>query len=118
MDRDPESPAGRADDVPSSAFPSGAPFHYTPQGGGDTVVFTYDCPPKPTTVEPGWTIEHDREKRVLRLAARDGKTDAFGDRATRYLMVEPDTDTCELVPIMRDGKPRILYLCREEREVG
>jgi hypothetical protein len=41
----------------------------------------------------------------------------FHDNAARHLVVELDSVTGELRPVIKDGKPAYLYLCREEREV-
>jgi hypothetical protein len=79
----------------------------------NTVITTY----RYRCVGPKVAVEHDREKRVFRLTA-DGKTEVFRDNATRYLVVEPDPVTGEIMPVIREGKPKFLWLCRQEHEVS
>jgi len=38
------------------------------------------------------------------------------DEPARYLVVEPDNETGEFAPIVKDRRPVYLWLCREERE--
>ena len=83
-------------------------------GAATLATYTFSCDPGPP--EPEWLVEHDVEQRVFRLTAPGGKTEVFRDQALRYLVVEPDDETGELMPVIRDGQPRFLCLCREERE--
>jgi hypothetical protein len=65
---------------------------------------------------PSFSFEHDEQKRLFILTRADGKTEQFRDLASRHLMVEPNPETGELWPVVKNGKPSFLYLCREERE--
>jgi hypothetical protein len=76
-----------------------------------TTMYTY------SRVEPKVTVEHDRDERIFRLVGQDGKTEVFRDHATRYLVVEPDLETGEITPVIQQGQPWFLWLCREEHEV-
>jgi hypothetical protein len=51
------------------------------------------------------------------LTKADGASEHFRDKPTRYLVVELDSNTGELMPAVKGGQPVYLYLCREEREV-
>ena len=59
---------------------------------------------------------HDKSKRLFTLTGPDGKTEYFRDNPARQLLVEPDPETGEMKPVLRNGKPVFMYLCREERE--
>ena len=63
-----------------------------------------------------FTFEHDKQKRLFVLTCPDGKTERFRDNPARQLLVEPDPISGEMRPVLKDGKPAFLYLCREERE--
>jgi hypothetical protein len=76
------------------------------------VTYTYTC----KQAELEIAVEHDREKRVFRLTGVDEKTEVFRAHAVRNLEVEPDAETGEWMPVIREGEPRISCLCREERE--
>jgi hypothetical protein len=79
------------------------------------VTITYDAgPPRP----PAFTFRHDQEKGLLILTWADGRIEKFRDRPARQLSVEPDPETGELRPVIRNGLPVFVYLCREERERG
>jgi hypothetical protein len=78
-------------------------------------TFTYSCKPDPQA--ESFTFEHDKEKRVFRLTDAQGNTECFRDKATRYLIVEPDPETGGMRPATKYGKPQFIYLCREDREV-
>ena len=80
-----------------------------------TTTFVYDAgPPRP----PAFTFSHDKEKGLFILTWADGRIEKFRDRPARQLSVEPDPDTGELRPVIKNGLPVFLYLCREEREQG
>jgi hypothetical protein len=66
---------------------------------------------------PAFTFEHDAAQGVFRLRMADGTVEVFRDKPARYLCVEPDP-TGVMKPVTKYGRPVILYLCREEREVG
>jgi hypothetical protein len=76
------------------------------------VTAVYDSLAKP---QP-FTFEHNREKRVFTLTGADGKTQHFRDNPTKYLMVETDGENSATRPVTQQGRPVIIYLCREERE--
>jgi hypothetical protein len=84
--------------------------HGTGCGRAVTAVYDYDV--KPRTFK----FEHNREKRVFTLTGPDGKTQHFRDNPTTYLMVEPDSENGAMRPATKQGRPVIIYLCREERE--
>ena len=90
------------------------------------VTYQYDARGRITTArdsleacspEPAWGVHRDTEKRVFRLTAPEGKVEHFRDQGQRFLVLEPDEPTGELRPAIRNGKPWILCLCREEREI-
>ena len=85
------------------------------RGGTTTVTYSYEY--EVGTPDPEWLVNHDRAQGVFRLTGPEGQTECFRDRPLRYLVVAPDPETGELRPEIRDGRPRILCLCREEREV-
>jgi hypothetical protein len=60
---------------------------------------------------------HDEQKRLFILTGTDGKTEYFRDNPAKYLMVEPDAQTGTMQPLFKFGRPSVVYLCREEREV-
>jgi hypothetical protein len=62
-------------------------------------------------------FEHDPQKGIFRLERADGEVEVFRDKPARYLVVEPDSETGEMKPVVKRGRPVFLYLCREEREV-
>jgi hypothetical protein len=76
-----------------------------------TVV--YDAgPPRP----PAFTFSHDKQKGLFVLAWADGRIEKFRDRPARQLSVEADPETGEFWPVIKNGLPVFVYLCREERE--
>ena len=82
---------------------------------GHAATFVYDAgPPRP----PAFTFSHDKEKGLYILTWADGRIEKFRDKPARRLSVEPDPKTGELRPVIRNGLPVIIYLCREEREQG
>jgi hypothetical protein len=64
-----------------------------------------------------FTFDHDPRKGLFTLTGPDGRTEHFRDRPAKYLMVEPEDEPGELQPVVKYGKPVIMHLCREEREV-
>jgi hypothetical protein len=78
------------------------------------ITFVYTCELK-SQPQP-FTFEHDRKKRLFFLTGPDGKTEYFRDNPAKYLMVEADPETGEMHPVLKQGRPAIVYLCREERE--
>jgi hypothetical protein len=109
--REPD-PRGAADDRPGWASPIEAHRH----GATTTVTYSYEY--ELGTPDPEWRVDHDHAQRVFRLTGPDGQTECFRDRPLRYVVVTPDPETGELRPEIRSGQPRILCLCREEREVS
>ena len=77
------------------------------------VTFTYYFH-KPPRV---FSFDHDRAKGLFTITKADGATEHFRDNPARYLVVEPDPETGDLRPSVKNGKPVYLYLCREQREV-
>jgi hypothetical protein len=71
---------------------------------------------RPGEESPPTQVDHDREKKLFRITGTDGKTEYFRDAPVRFLVVEPDPRTGEMKPAMLGGRPKYLYLCREERE--
>jgi hypothetical protein len=71
-------------------------------------IFSTDVPTVP------FTFEHDKEKRLFVLTGADGKTEHFRDNPTRHLLVEPAPISGRLRPVIKNGKPAYIYLCREE----
>ena len=91
------------------------PIETDRHAGTPTVTYCYEYEVR--TPDPQWRAAHDRARGVFRLTGPEGQTQCFRDRPLRYLVVAPDPETGELRPEIRDGRPRILCLCREEREV-
>lgn len=56
------------------------------------------------------------EARLILKMYSTGRSLCFRDQPLRYLVVEIDPETGQVQPEIRDGRPRILHLCREERE--
>jgi hypothetical protein len=77
-------------------------------------TFTYSAlvPSRPT-----YHFEHDPEKGIFRIRWPDGKVEVFRDKPVRHLVVEPDSETGDMTPVVKYGRPTYLYLCREEREI-
>jgi hypothetical protein len=87
---------------------------YEDDGDRGILVTSYRFPPgsKPRS----FTFAHDKQKRLFNLTCSSGAIEHFRDNPTRQLAVEPDPVTGEMRPVMRDGEPVYVYLCREERE--
>jgi hypothetical protein len=64
-----------------------------------------------------FNCEHDEQKRLFILKDPDGRTEHFRDNPAKYLVVEPDPQTGTMQPVFKFGRPSIVCLCREEREV-
>jgi hypothetical protein len=75
-------------------------------------VYTYSCP---APANPD-RVEHDPEKRCLRLTRPDGTTTSFRDQPVRFLVVEPDSNSGKLRPAVSMGKAKVVYLCPEIAE--
>jgi hypothetical protein len=86
-------------------------FHYE-RTSGSVTTYTYFFEEQPGRFD----FVHDEAKGVFVLTRPDGTTERFRDKPARYLVVEPDSSTGELVPEVRGRLPVYLYLCREERE--
>jgi hypothetical protein len=80
----------------------------------ETTTYTYSVERR---IRP-FTFEHDKQKRLFILTWPDGKTEHFRDNPARQLMVEPDPETGEMRPVIKNGEPAYLYTCREERELA
>jgi hypothetical protein len=78
-----------------------------PSGRITTFTYYYDLEVSPMQ------IDHDRERRLFEIIGPDRKMTEFHDRAVRSLVVEPDPETGELKPVVVQGKPKVIYLCRE-----
>jgi hypothetical protein len=74
-------------------------------------IFSTDVPTVP------FTFEHHKEKHLFVLTGADGKSEYFRDNPARHLLVEPAPISGRLRPVIKNGKPAYIYLCREEREV-
>jgi hypothetical protein len=46
-----------------------------------------------------------------------GSIEVFRDQPVRHLIVEPDGETGEVMPVVKYVRPTFLYVCREGREV-
>jgi hypothetical protein len=121
-----EGPAGPACDAsadPDQPRPEGAPAAGSSSDEARLVqivqrprgpnVYYYQFPERPARVK----VEHDPEKRVIRVIGPEGPPAVFRDQPVRFLVVEPNPQTGEIswVP-NRCGEPKHLYLCREEPE--
>jgi hypothetical protein len=78
------------------------------------ITTVYDVgPPRP----PAFSFRHDKEKGLFVLTWADGRIERFRDRPARQLSVEPDPETGEFRPVVKNVLPVFLDLCREEREL-
>jgi hypothetical protein len=77
-----------------------------------TYTYSYEIP-RPLT---HFSFTHDTAMGRFILTNSDGTTELFRDKPVRYLVVEPDSDTGEMRPAAKHGRPVYLYLCREDRE--
>jgi hypothetical protein len=66
---------------------------------------------------PTFGFQHDARNGVFRITWADGRVEVFRDPPVRYLVLEPDAETGELKPVVRCGRPWVLYLSREVHEV-
>jgi len=83
--------------------------------GRGMTTFTYSFEGDPWA--HSFTFEHDKEQRAFRLTDAEGKVEYFRDNPARYLVVERDLETGEMRPATQHGKPKVIYLCREDREL-
>jgi hypothetical protein len=83
-----------------------------PQSGPLITTITYSAP---VPSRPTYRFEHDWENGIFRIRSPDGRVEVFRDKPVRHLVVEPDAETGEMAPLVKDGRPT--YLCREEHEV-
>jgi hypothetical protein len=107
-------PPTPGDDVPSDSELWRSP-HSTCVFAVDrqATTITYDAgPPRP----PAFTLNHDTDKGLLILTWADGRIEKFRDKPARQLSVEADPETGEFRPVVKNGLPLFVYLCREERE--
>jgi hypothetical protein len=79
-----------------------------------TYTYTYSYNPSPVRFE----FEHLVDERLFCVTETNSAAEPqyFRDRPTRHLVVEPDRDTGEFTPVVKQGRPVYLWLCREERE--
>jgi hypothetical protein len=111
-DREDVSGTGEASvDEADNGMPRISSFAY--DGAGRTTTYTYSYNPGP----PLYELEHLQEKGLFALVGPDGQTEYFRDRPARYLVVEADPETGEFAPVVKNRRPVLLWLCREEREV-
>ena len=87
--------------------------HRTDTQAANVTALVYDVGPP----APAFQFTHDKEKRLFILAWPDGKVEHFRGNPARQLVVEPDRKTGEIRPVIRNGQPVYMHLCREEREV-
>jgi len=115
MNSDQDSPRGKPGRSPGERARVDVSERVRPDGGRTTTcTYSFDVDPRAKSC----TFEHDKEKRVFRLTDAEGKSEHFRDNPVRYLVVEPDPETSEMRPARKHGRPKFMYLCREEREVG
>jgi hypothetical protein len=74
-------------------------------------TFVYETPPR-TQVQ----VAHDRKKGLFRVTDPRGATAVFQDRPVRFLVVQPDSRTGNMAPVVACGEAKYLYLCRERPE--
>ena len=75
-------------------------------------TFTYWCTESPEQS----TYAHDTADGLFIVTRPDGTVERFRDNAVRHLVVEPDPQTAQLRPAVKNGQFVYLYLCREHRE--
>jgi hypothetical protein len=76
-------------------------------------TYTYSYEPEP----PLFDFEHLEENGLFVVTGPGCGTQYFRDRPVRYLVLEPDRETGESTPLLKNRRPVYLWLCREEREV-
>ena len=59
---------------------------------------------------------HDKPNGLFILSWTNGKVERFRDNPARQLLVELDPETGAMRPVIKNGQPAYIYLCREERE--
>jgi hypothetical protein len=74
-------------------------------------TFVYEAPPR-TQVQ----VTHDRRKKLFRVTDPRGATAVFQDQPVRFLVVQPDSRTGNMAPVLACGEAKYLYLCREMSE--
>jgi hypothetical protein len=72
-----------------------------------------DGPAKTPVVRPGYTVDYEPARHVIRITDRAGKTSEFDDRPVKYLMMVRNPRTRALEPVMVCGEPQFFYLSRE-----
>jgi hypothetical protein len=116
MDDDSDSTPDRIEPSDDASRPFAALPDTTQRPHTTVYVYVHEATDPERTRPLPFTFEHDKEKRVFVLTWADGEVEVFRDNATRYLVVEPDSEPGELRPKLTYGRPTFLYLCREERE--
>jgi hypothetical protein len=105
------SSSHRPDDSSETTWPS-ADVSELAQARETTIA--YSCELKRRADH--FTFEHDQHKRPFTLTSPDGQTEHFGDNPAKCLIAEPDPETGAMQPVVKHGRPAIVYLCREQRE--
>ena len=81
-------------------------------GFGGVTTYVYDARP-PSADFP---LRARQGEAAVRSDLADGRVERFRDNPARQLKVAPDRKTGELRPVVDNGEPVYVYLCREERE--
>jgi hypothetical protein len=82
------------------------------EDGVPTTTYTYQL----EKTEPAFRFEHDKSKGVFVLTPPDGQAEKFRDKPVKHLLVEPDTVTGEMRPVVKRGAPSVVYFCRADYE--
>ena len=90
-DADSEQPGSDGTSAAGSSSDEARLVQIVQRSGGPNVYY-YEFPDRPARVK----VEHDREKRVIRVIERDGRTAVFREQPVRFLIVEPDPQTGEM----------------------
>jgi hypothetical protein len=79
-------------------------------GSITTYVYTFEEQRRP------FIFDHNTRNGLFILTLSVGTEERFRDKPGRHLLVEPDTRTGEMRPVIKRGRQSYVWLCREERE--
>ncbi len=63
--------------------------------------------------EPKLEVSYDRSRHVIRITQEGGETAEFDDRPARFRLMERDTKTKTVKPVLEWGNPVDYYLASE-----
>jgi hypothetical protein len=87
-----------------------------PWRGEEDHIITYTYYFEQPKVQFGLEFSHDKKAGLFVVSKPDGTVERFRDNTTRYLVLEPDPETGDLQPALKDCQPVYLHLARQHRE--